>query len=94
MLIANNSYLDMGAFTVPLRKDSYCSTLDHPDLTADAASRTPETPFPTIPGSNLKPETILAVHASTATKVTYLSTPVPANIWHERLGHPNGQVMA
>ena len=94
MLIANNSYLDMGAFTVPLRKGSNRSILDYLDLTTDATSRTPETDFRTISGSNFKPETVLAVHASTATKATSLSTPVRANIWHKRLGHPNGQMMA
>ena len=94
MIIAKNSYSDMGAFSVPLRKDSHCSTLHHLDLTTDATSRTPETAFPTISGSSFKPETVLAVHASTATKATSLPTPVPANIGHKRLGHPNGQVMA
>ena len=94
MIIANNSYLDMGAFTVPLRKDSQCSTLHHLDLTTGATSRTPETAFPTISGSSFKPETVLAVHASTATKATSLPTPVPANIWYKRLGNLNEQVMA
>ena len=45
-------------------------------------------------GKNFEPETVLAVHASTTPKATSLPKTVPANIWHERLGHPNGQVMA
>ena len=49
-LIATNSYLDMGDFTVPLRKDSHCSSLHHLDLTTAATSGTPETAFPTISG--------------------------------------------
>ena len=52
MVIGKNSYLDMGAFTVPLRKGSHCSSLDHLDLTTDATSRIAETAFPTIFGSN------------------------------------------
>ena len=96
MIIATKSYLDMGAFAIPLplRKDSHCSSLHHLDLTTGATSRTPETAFPTISGKNFKPETVLAVHAATATKDTSLPTPVPANIWHKKLGQPNGQVMA
>ena len=94
MIIASNSCLDMGAFTVPLRKDNHCSTLDHLDLTTGATRRTPETSFPTISDSSFKAETVLVVHASTATKSSSLPTPVPANIWQKRLGHPNGQVMA
>ena len=94
MIIAKNSYLDMGAFTLPLRKDSHCSILDNLDLITDTTSRTPETAFPTISRSNFKPETFLAVHAPTATQATSLPAPVPANIWHRRLGRPNGQVMA
>ena len=94
MIIAKNSYLDVGVFTVPLRKDSHCSTLDHLDPTTDAISRTSETAFPTISGSNFKLETILVVHAATGTKATSLSTPVRANIWHKRLGHPNVQATA
>ena len=93
MIIATNSYLDMGAFAVPLRKDSHCSSLHHLDPTTKATSRTPETALPTISGSNFKPETALAVHASTTTKYTSLPSPVPANIWHKRLDNPNGQVM-
>ena len=94
MIIAKNSFY-MGVCTVRLRKDShYCSTLDHLDLTTAATSRTPVTVFPTISGSNFKQETVLAVHASTATKATSLSIPVRANIWRKRLGHPKGQVMA
>ena len=48
MIIANNSYLDTGAFTVPLREDSYCYTLDHLDLITETTSRTSETDFTTI----------------------------------------------
>ena len=69
-IIAKNLHLDMGAFIVPLRKESHCSNLDNLDLTTEATSRTPGTAFPTIFGSNFKPETVLAVHASTATKAT------------------------
>ena len=49
-------------------------------------------PFPakTLPG---KPETVLAVHASTATEASSPPKTVPANIGHKRLGHPK-QVMA
>ena len=94
MIIATNSYLDMGAFAVPLRKHSHCSSLHHLDLTTEATSRTPDTAFPTISGSNFKPETVLAVHVSTTIKATSLTTPVPANIVHWRFVHPNGQVMA
>ena len=94
MIIATNSYLDMGAFTVPLRKDSHCSSLHHLDLTTGATRRTPETAFPTFSGKNLKPETVLAVHNWSTTKATSLPKTVPAHIWHKRLGHPNGQVMA
>ena len=50
MIIATNSYLDMGAFAIPLRKGSHCSSLHHLDLTTDATSQTPETAFPTIFG--------------------------------------------
>ena len=57
MIIAKNSYLDMGAFTVPLRKDSQCFTLHHFDLTTGATSRTPDTASPTIFDSNFEPET-------------------------------------
>ena len=58
----------MGAFAVPLRKDSHCSSLHYLDLTTGATSRTPETAFPTISGSHFKPETVLDGHASTATE--------------------------
>ena len=94
MIIANNSYLDMGAFTAPLRKVSHCSTLDHLDLTTHATSRTPDPAFPTISGGNFKPETAPAIHASIATKATSLSISVRVNMWHKRFRHPNGQVMA
>ena len=94
MIIATNSYLDMGAFTVPLRKDSHCSSLHHLDLTTGATRRTPETAFPTISGKNLEPKTVLAVHNWATTKAPSLPKTLPANIWHKRLGHPNGQVMA
>ena len=67
MIIAKNSFLDMGAFTVPLREDSLCSTLDHVDLTTDDTSRTPDTAFPTIFSSTFKRETVPAVHASACT---------------------------
>ena len=50
MIIAMNSYLDMGAFAIPLRKDSHCSSLHQLDLATGATSRTPETAFPTISG--------------------------------------------
>ena len=53
MIIATQSYLDMGAFAIPLRKDSHCSSLHHLDLTTGATSRTPETAFPTISGKIL-----------------------------------------
>ena len=86
--------MDMGAFTVPPRKDSQCSTLDHLDLTTDADSRTPETAFPTMFGNNFKLETVLAVYISTATNATSLPTPVPANVGLKKLGHPHGKVMA
>ena len=94
MIIAMQSYLDMGAFAIPLRKDSHCPSLYQLDLTTGATSRTPETAFPTISGKNFKPETVLAVHATTTPKATSLPKTVPANIWHKRLGHPNGQVMS
>ena len=61
MVIAINSYLDMCAFAVPLRIDSHCSSLHHPNLTTGATSRTPETAFPTISGINFIPGTVLAV---------------------------------
>ena len=95
MIIATNSYLEMGAFTVPLRKDSHRSSLHHIDLTTGATSLTPETAFSTIPSSNVKPETVHVVHASfeTATEATSLPSPVQANIEHRRLGHLNGHVM-
>ena len=73
MIFANNSYLDMGAFTVPLCKGSHCSTLDHLDVTTDETSRTPETAFPTFSGINFKPETIFAIHASTDKLLKLLS---------------------
>ena len=41
-IVASNSYLDMDAFTVPLREDSHWSTLDNLDLTTDATSQTSE----------------------------------------------------
>ena len=92
MIIAAKSYLDMGAFAIPLHKDSRCSSLHHLDLITGATSRTPATAFPTISGKNFKPETILAVHASTTPKATSLPITVPANIF--LLGHPKGQVNA
>ena len=70
MIIATKSYLDMGAFALPPRKDSHCSSLYNLDLTTGATSRTPETAFLTISGKNFKLETVLAVHASSATKAT------------------------
>ena len=94
MIIATKSYLDMGAFAIPLRKDNRCSSLHHLDLTTGATSRTPETAFSTISGKNSKPETVLAVHAPTSPKAISLPKTVPANTWHKRLGDPNGQVMA
>ena len=94
IIIAVNSYLNMGAFAIPLRKDSYCSPLHHLDLTTGATSRIPETAFPTISGQNFEPETVLAVYASTTIKATSLPTTIPVNLWHKRLGHPNVQVMA
>ena len=90
MVIVMKLYLHMGAFAIPLRRDSHCSSLHHLDLTTGATSRTPETAFPTISGKNFKPETVLVVNVSTATKATSLPAPVPANVWHKRLGHPNG----
>ena len=94
MIIAMKSYLYMGAFAIPLRKNSHCSSLHHLDLIIGATSRTPETAFPTISRNNFNPETVLVVHASTATEATSLPTPVPANISHKRSGNANGQVMA
>ena len=94
MIISTKSYLDTGAFAIPLRKDGHCSSLYHLDLTTGATRRTPETAFPTISGKCFKPETVFAVHASTTYKATSLPKTVPANTWHKRLGHPNGQVMA
>ena len=38
MIIATNSYLDVGAFAIPLRKYSHCSSLHHLDLTTGATS--------------------------------------------------------
>ena len=38
MIIATQSYLDMGDFAIPLRKDSNCSSLHHLDLTTGATS--------------------------------------------------------
>ena len=93
-IIATTSYLEMGAFALPLHRDSHCSLLHHLDLTTGATGRTPKTAFPTISGENPKLENVLAVHDSTATEATSLPKTVPANIWHKRLGHPNGQVMA
>ena len=52
VIIATNLCLGMGAFTVPLRNHSHCSTLHHLDLTTGAIGRTHETTFPTISGSN------------------------------------------
>ena len=66
MIVDKNSYLDMRAFAVPLRQDNHCSLLHHLDLTIGATSRTSETAFSIISGSSCKPETVLAVHASTA----------------------------
>ena len=85
----------MGALTVPLRKDSHCSSLHILDLTTGATRRTPKTAFPTISGESFKPETVLAVHASTTLKATTsLPETIPANIGHRRLlGHPK-QVIA
>ncbi|CAN0579923.1 unnamed protein product, partial [Laminaria digitata] len=40
--------------------------------------------------NNLKPEIVLAAEVAP----TALSATVGANIWHKRLGHPNGKVMA
>ena len=93
MIIDKHSYLEMGACTVPLRKDSHCSSMDYLDLTTDAISRTPEAAFRDISGSNFKPETVLDVHASNAIKATSLTISVPANLWHKRLAHPNVHVM-
>ena len=94
MIIDTKSYLDMGAFAIPLRKDSHYPSLYHIDVTTGTTSRTPETAFPTISAKNVKPETVLAVHASTTPKATFLPETVPANTWHKSLSHPNGQVMA
>ena len=94
MIIATQSYLDTGAFAIPLRKNSHCPSLYDLDLTTGATSRTPETAFPTISEKNFKPETVLAVHATTTPKATFLPKIVPAYIWHKRLGHPNGQVVS
>ena len=84
MIVATNSYLEIGAFTVPLRKDSYRSSLHHLDLTTGATSRSPETAFPTISSSNVTPETVHVVHSAfdPATEATLL------------LGHLNWHVMA
>ena len=60
----------MGAFTVPVRKDGHCPTMDNLDLNTDATSRRPETAFPAISGSNFKPETVVDVHSSTSTQAT------------------------
>ena len=68
MIIATKSYLEMGAFAIPLRRDSHCSSLHHLDLTTGDTSRTPEKAFPSISCKNLKSETVLAVQASTATE--------------------------
>ena len=86
MIIAKNSYLDMGAFIIPLRIVNHCSTLDHLNPTTDVTSRISKTAFLTIPGNNFKPETVLADQASTATKVTSMSSSVISKIWHKRLG--------
>ena len=93
MIIATKSNLHMGAFAIPLRKDSHCSSLHHLDRTTGANSRTPEAAFPTISGKNFKPETVLAVNASTATEATSPPKTIPAIIGHRRLGHPK-QVIA
>ena len=63
IIIATNSYLDMGAFAIPLRKGSHCSSLHHLDLTTGATSRTPETAFPTISGKTLnrKPSSVFTL---------------------------------
>ena len=53
MIIAKNSCLDMGAFTVPLRKDSHCSTLDHLDLSTDAPAEHLRQLFRPFPASTL-----------------------------------------
>ena len=87
MTIAKNSYLDMGAFTVPLCKDSHCATLVHLNLTTDETSRTSETPFPAISGSIFKSETVLAV-LRLLLKLLPCLRPVRANIVHKRLRHP------
>ena len=91
IVIANHSYLDLGDFTVPLRKDSHCSTLDNLDLTTAAASFATETAFPTVSDNNFKLET--AVMAAQVAP-TALSGTVGANTWHKRRGHLNGQGMA
>ena len=76
MIIATQSYLHMGAFAIPSRKDSHCPSLYHLGLTAGATSQTPGTAFPTIPGKNVEPEAVLAVHDSTTPK----ATPTPKNL--------------
>ena len=91
MIIATNSYLDMGAFTIPLLKDSHFYSLHHLDLSTGDTSGAPETAFPIISDCNLKPETVLAGHASFATGATSTPTSVPSIIGHRRLGHPNGR---
>ena len=94
MIIAKNSYWDIGALTVPLRKGRHRSTLYHLDLTTGATSRTPDRSFPTVSVISFKPGTVLAVIALTPTKSTSLPTSVPANIGQNKLGHSNVQVMA
>ena len=91
--IAMNSYIDIGAFAIPVRKDCHCSSLHHLDLTTDATGRRPETAFPTISDTQYKPKAVLAVRISTATEATSPPKHVPANIGQKRLGHPK-QVMA
>ena len=48
VVIAKRSYLDLRDFKVPRRKDDYCCTLDHFDLTTAAQSQASETAFPTV----------------------------------------------
>ena len=89
MVIAKHSYLDLGDFTVPLRKDNHCATLNHLDLTTASASQATKTAFPTVSG-NFKPDIVLAAQVAP----TALSATIGVNTWYTRLGHPNGQVMA
>eukprot|EP00752_Nemacystus_decipiens_P017171 g15384.t1 len=105
--IGSTSFLDIGVFKIPIRPDDACDTLFYFDLAIAPDSVATPHAFTTISGSDLPPESANVVSASTSSgpetgattassakaALAASSAMASANTWHQRLGHPNVQVL-